>query len=62
MLNHILIDFEEERHGNVSFDLVSATLVVDRQLPNEIYYNMCIQLNKKNCLLFNFIMYHLMIS
>ena len=54
-----LIDFEKERSDNVSCDPVTATSVLDMQLPNEIYYNMGSQLNKKR-LLFEFIMYHSM--
>ena len=62
MLNPRLTDFEEERPGNASSCSISVTSVADTQLPNEMYYNMCSQLNKKQHLLFHFIMYHSMRS
>lgn len=45
-----------ERRGSVSSGPNSATLVVDTQWSNEIYYNMCSQLNKER-LLFDLIMH-----
>ena len=62
MLNPRLTDFEEERLGDASSCSISATSVADTQLPNEMYYNMCSQLNKKQHLLFDFIMYRSMRS
>ena len=47
MLYPRLIDSEEESHDNVNSGPISATSMVDTQLPNEIYCNMCSQLNKK---------------
>ena len=46
MLDSRLIDFEEERHVNLSSGLISTSSVVDTKLPGEIYYIKCSQLNK----------------
>ena len=61
LLNPRQVDFEEERHDSVSSGPISANSLVDTQLQNEIYY-ICSQLNKRQCLLFDSIMYHLLIT
>ena len=61
LLNPRQVDFEEERHDSVSPGPISANSLVDTQLQNEIYY-ICSQLNKRQCLLFDSIMYHLLIT
>ena len=56
MLNAWLIEFEEERHDSEKRGPISETSLVNTQLPNEIYYNMRSELNKKMSFLW---FYHL---
>ena len=56
MLNPDLLDYDEDVPDSAQIGPISPTTVDDILLPNEMYYEMCFQLNEKQRNLFNFIM------
>ena len=58
MFNPNLIDYDEDVTNGTTTGPIAPTTVNDLLLPNEIYYEMCSQLNEKQRNLFNFIMKH----
>ena len=58
MFDPNLIDYDEDVTNSTTSGPIAPTTVNDLLLPNEIYYEMCSQLNEMQRNLFNFVMQH----